>query len=788
MRLIVVGVAWVLGISFARHFTEIDLTVWLLYLAAVLAVTIVCRKHRLRWFAVVLVAFGFGALRQKFVPQSSNIAQYNDYNGTVTGLVLEEPVMSDDHIQLRLEAESMFVNGITVETSGLVMVKGSSSTSVAYGDRIRITGRLATPETWDTFSFADYLGRQGVFAIMRNAAIEVISSGHGSWFVSRLYNFKRAVHRQINRALPEPQAGLLAGIVLGNEAGISPELEDDFRRVGATHIIAISGFNMVVISAIVMRMAGGVFGGKKTLATVSAISIILVYSFMVGASAGIMRAALMSSLLVIGEQLKRNTFVPTSLALATLLLTLIDPNVLLDIGFQLSFCAVLGLGLFADPLSRRLRASLQRLLPDSRAHWLHNTLNEPLIVSIAAQISTLPLIVLYFGRLSLVALPVNLLIVPVQSAILILAMIAVAVSFFAPVVGTALFWVVMVFLSWSIAVIRGFAQLEFADMVLNVDGRVIQAYYVFMIGGAIMAASRPPILVQLVGLLRFRRVFLSLLCAAGIVSILLSAMFFSRSDGELHIWLLNLGHSNAVLLQTPGGTQMLVDGGRFPSRLLTAIGDRLPFYDREIEVLAFTHPDEWDISAVNSVLDRYRIGVALFNGQPNRTEVVAELSAKLSSEGVEQVAVQAGHIIEFGDGVIVEVLHPQAAPKISDRLNDHVLVLRVSYGDASFLLCSDLSLAGQALMMNNGVWPLANVLQLPNHGTWRSIDSEFLAAVQPLVALLQSDIANRRDDPDPDTLRMFEHLIEKERFFRTDEAGTIHLSSDGRVVRVAGDA
>ena len=265
-------------------------------------------------------------------------------------------------------------------------------------------------------------------------------------------------------------------------------------------------------------------------------------------------------------------------------------------------------------------------------------------------------------------------------------------------------------------------------------------------------------------------------------------MFFSRSDGELHIWLLNLGHSNAVLLQAPGGAQMLVDGGRFPSRLLTAIGDRLPFYDREIEVLAFTHPDERDISAVNSVLDRYRIGVALFNGQPNRTEVIAELSAKLSLEGVEQVAVQAGHTVEFGDGVIVEILHPQAKPKISDRLNDHVLVLRVSYGDASFLLCSDLSLAGQALMIDNGVWPLANVLQLPNHGTWRSIDSEFLAAVQPQVALLQSDIANRRDDPDPDTLAMFEHLVEKKRFFRTDQTGTIHLSSNGRVVRVVGDA
>ena len=264
-------------------------------------------------------------------------------------------------------------------------------------------------------------------------------------------------------------------------------------------------------------------------------------------------------------------------------------------------------------------------------------------------------------------------------------------------------------------------------------------------------------------------------------------MHLSRRDARLHIWMLDMGHSNAVLLKTPGGAQMLVDGGRFPSRLLTALGDRMPFYDREIEILAITHPDEWDIAALSSVLDRYSVGVVLTNGQPNRTPVFQEVTQHLAEAGVRQVFASAGYTIELGDGVIVEVLHPQETPRITDRLTDHVLVLRVNHGDLSILLTSDLSTAGQAKILEHGIFPQASVLQIPQHGTVRAIDSRFLAQVQPQIALLQSDIANRRGDPDPDTLSLFRDLNEKNRLFRTDEIGTIHISSDGYRVQVEGN-
>lgn len=787
MRLILVTVAWVLGISLARQLAVVAATHWLPLCVIALAVTLVFRNHQHRWYAFALLALCIGGWRQASLPHTSDLAQHNDSHGTVSGIVIAEPVLRDDRVQLRLAAEEIFVNSNSVETSGLVLVESYTTRAPAYGDRIRATGLLATPATWDSFSYADYLGRQGVFSIMQNAAIEVVGSGYGSPIHAALLRFKRVAHRQIEGALPDPQAALLAGIVLGKEQGIAPQLEEDFRRVGASHIVAISGFNMVVISAIVMRVAGGLLGERKTRAAVLAIAFIFAYSVLVGATGGILRAALMSSLLVIGENLKRRTFVPTSLAFATLLLSFLDPNVLLDIGFQLSFCAVLGLGLFADPLSSRFRRLLDSLLPNNIANWTHSALNEPLVVSLAAQISTLPLVILYFGRLSLVALPVNLLIVPVQSAILLLALLAIAVSFIAPVVGTGLYWAALVFLSWSIAVVRAFAQLEFADVALHINGRLIQLYYLLMLGGTMVAAARPPFWNRLLEFVNHRRLLSALVAATSLALVLLTAVFLSHPDGRLRVWFLDMGHSNAVLLQTPAGTQMLVDGGRFPSRLLTAIGDRLPFYDREIEILAITHPDEWDIAAINGVLDRYTVGVTLMNGQPNRTEVYQEIRRRLIKAGIPQLSVSAGYTIDMGDGVTVDVLHPQETPRITDTLGDQVMALRVSFGEVSILLPSDLNRSGQKSIMESGLWPTADVLQIPDHGSARSLDSQFLAAVQPQIAVLQSDIANRRDDPHPDTMHKFSDLIESGRVFRTDEIGTIQLSTDGRTVEVLGE-
>lgn len=279
---------------------------------------------------------------------------------------------------------------------------------------------------------------------------------------------------------------------------------------------------------------------------------------------------------------------------------------------------------------------------------------------------------------------------------------------------------------------------------------------------------------RLAGVIRSRPVVVSLGAAVAGIVILIALVLLSRPDGKLHVWWLEAGQSNAILIQTPNGADILVDGGRFPSQLLTGLGDRLPFNKRTLDMLVISQPDPFDYDALSSVMDRYSVNLALTNGQPNlRTEYISLLQ-HLPADKV--IAVRAGYSFVFEDGTRVEILAPQNTPEIGDNLNDAALVLRVSYGDVSFLLPSDASQTAQIDLLKFGEWPLATVMQLPNHGGIRSLNETFLAAVQPQTVVLQNDPTNRNGEPNEDTLS----LLGDTRLVRTDVSGAVHFWTDGK--------
>jgi competence protein ComEC len=513
---------------------------------------------------------------------------------------------------------------------------------------------------------------------------------------------------------------------------------------------------------------------KRTAALLSLV-VIAVYTLFVGASAAVTRAALMSALLVIGKALKRKTYIPTSLAFAAILLSILNPFTLWDVGFQLSFAAVFSIALFADPLSSRFDRLLKRRLPANTADKVSGLLNEPLIVSLTAIIGTLPITILYFGHVSLVALFVNLLIVPVQPLVLILGGLATILAFTSSTLGILLFAPVFVLLSWTVSIVRAFADLPFASLEAALHPNAVAAIFGVWLAAAILRATKPNWAERLWIWLRARKLISALLFVLICAAALGIAYLRSLPDGRLHVWILDMGHSHAVLIQSPNGAQMLIDGGRFPSRLLTAIGDRMPFYDRHIEVLAITHPDENDFSALSEVLDRYDVGAAIYHGQPNLGDRWTGLQ-----EHLPLTIVGRGTTFALDNSVTVEILHPPSAPAITDNFGDGMLVIRVGYGTTSFLFTSDMSLEAQTTLLEAGVPLASTLLVMPKHGAEDSLDPAFLSVVNPQAAAMQADIANPFGDPDPNTLALLGDIP----LFRTDLDGTIHITSDGQRLEV----
>ncbi len=777
MRLIAIALGWTAGIVLAAATNIHTAWPWLvLTLAAVLVMWLLWAGTKYRNWTLAVVAFALGGLRYSYVPQTSDLAQYNNAGGlTIEGVIAAEPDYRDDRIDIRLEVKTVTRIGETVPTSGLVLVQAPASASVHYGDQITATGSLVYPSVSDSFSYRDYLARSGVFSIMPDASVEVKAVGGGNPLLRVLLDLKERARQVISRSLPEPSAGLLSGILLGDTRSLSPELSDAFSAVGASHIIAISGFNMAVLSGVVMGLLGR-FKVRLRVAAVIGLTVIGVYTVFVGASPSVVRAAIMSSMLVIGTVLKRKSYVPTSLAFVAVVLSLFSPTVLWDVGFQLSLFATLGLALFATPLTTYFNAGLSRLFPRKTAATVGDFLTEPLIVSIAAQVMSLPLILLYFGRLSLVSLAVNLLVIPVQSALMVIGLAATLVGLFVFPVAQFFFWLDMLLLGWTIAIVRAFATLPFAQIAVQVDPRVISLFYIVVLGGALMLATKPTWSTRLAGVLRSKPVVFTLGTASAGIAVLLGILWLSRPDGNLHVWWLDVGHSNAVLVQTPAGAHILVDGGRFPSQLLTALGDRLPFNKRNIDLLVISQPDPFDYDALAAVMDRYDVNLLMTNGQPNLRPEYAALLGRVPSDKV--VAGRSGYRFEVADGAQVEVLAPQTSPDISASLNDSALVLRLSYGEISILLPSDASGDAQAALLKNGEWPLSTVMQLPNHGGVRSLNEAFLAAAQPQLVVLQSDLTNRIGDPNADTLALLGDLP----VVRTDVSGAIHVWTDGKQI------
>jgi len=786
MTLIYLTLAWAAGLILADRSTGLNPSVLLiLALMAAGGALLLRRRGALRLLLLCALAALLGMLRMTAASAPPGPGALAHYNGqgwqTFTGTVADEPDVRDRQVNLRVDADARLVSGVAQPVHGTALVQAPRYGAYAYGDRIRFSGTPLTPPEFDDFSYQDYLARRGILTLVPNAQVTVMDGGHGSPLLGALFAVKSRAQALIAGAIPEPEASLLTGILLGVETGISADVREAFNATGSAHIIAISGFNMTLIAGLLSRSLNLLWPDRRRLAALLSLLAIGVYTVFVGADAAVLRATVMSGLLIVAPLFKRRTYVPASLAFATLLMSLLDPFVLWDVGFQLSLAAVLGLALLVTPLENGFRRLLAPFFTTETVTRLLRLLSEPLIVTLAAQITTLPLIALYFGRLSLVSPLVNFLILPVQSPLLILGGLATLIGLAAPPLGRPLFWAAWLLLRWTTVVVRFFGGLPGASVTVQAGSGVVGVFFLGLLAVMILQGTRPGWHKSLGGLLRGRAPAILLPGGAAIVAGLLWLGVSALPDGRLHVHFLDTGHSNGVLIRTPAGAHILIDGGQYPTRLLTALGDRLPFWEREIAVLILTQPKSSQVAALPAVLERYTVGQVLTNGQESDAESFLALRSMLVERQIPVLPVYAGYTLETDDGLRLEVLHPSRPPAPGSDPADEGLVLRLTYGAASFLLTPDLSPEAEASLLRSGNGLHASVLQLPSHGADRVSGEDFLRAVAPQVAVVQVDPGNRYGHP----ARAVLDRLGATPLYRTDEHGAISIVTDGQTLWIA---
>ena len=299
-------------------------------------------------YGVLLGALFLGAARmtlsiQGYVP--GVLSAYNDRSESfiIEGVLVSPPEIQDNQVILRVQTERLHPKWRLrfVRTEGLLQARLPAPLDLQYGDRLRLEGYLETPPEFEGFSYRDYLARQGVNSLLISGSVQRIGQDEGSRFQSSIWALRRRALEVIYQIFPDPEAALLAGILLGIEGGIPENLMEAFRITGTAHIIAISGFNMSVISGLIVVLFGKLLGRRW--GALAAIIVIGLYTLLVGAQAGVVRAAIMAGMGMFAVLLGRRQSGVNTLAFVAALMALWTPYVLWDVGFQFSFFTTLGL-------------------------------------------------------------------------------------------------------------------------------------------------------------------------------------------------------------------------------------------------------------------------------------------------------------------------------------------------------------------------------------------------------------------------------------------------------------
>lgn len=437
-----------------------------------LAIIIILKRSWWKIIMCIIVGIMIGYIRAYFanhVTTSSTIDYYHDMSSSiaVNGTICDEPDIREKSIKVTF-CSSQLIKPENRDIRGKILITLPRYPEFFYGDIIRVTGIVESPGIFDGFSYQDYLARFDIYSVMYRPHIEKLSAENTwSWF-GQLLAFKKYFEETIQKLYPEPESSLLAGILIGSRKGMPEDLTEDFNRTGLSHIVAISGYNITILVAIIMVMLRRF--GKRFAVIISSVGITL-FTIFVGASPAVVRASIMGVIGLIALQAGRTSNIHIILLASVAIMVMWNPLILYsDVGFQLSFLSTAGLVYISPILERWCKR-----IPSALA------IKESILMTLSAQIATTPIILMNFERLSVVAPLSNLLIAgPVIPFIMLFGFISVMVSVISVFLAKLVGLISYVLLWYVITIAHETSQMPFAS--IEIPGFHIALFGIYYLG------------------------------------------------------------------------------------------------------------------------------------------------------------------------------------------------------------------------------------------------------------------------------------------------------------------
>ena len=750
------------------------------------------------------------------------------------------------------------------------VAKEYGALQLRHGARVRVMITLDREEDFrnpGVSSFTEYLERKGYDAtgvIKSPLLIERLDDALVFLPLAWIYEWRERLEQEFGQRFSPETAGVLSAALLGNHYQISRGAAERFRAGGTFHVLVISGLQIAFIGGLVLVLVRWLTK-RRLLQFLFAAAFLWAYTIAVGADASVVRSALMFTAVALAPVVARRANTLNSLGGAGVALLVWRPNDLFDPSFQLTFLSVLAIVALAVPTMQRLqrigswRPTMDTPYPPDCARWLRNLsealfwserawrkelaasnisyrlfknpyaarlerrrVQKPLrfafaavVVSGSVQIGMLPPLIIYFHRLSIASLVLNIFVGALMAGLGLLALATVLISQFSTWLAAPLILLTEKTNWLMIHLVDPFTRLGIASIRLpHYSGRPATIYVLYYLPLALLIFAlarwnplRPASITKVASrTLSPRRLRFAAAAFVAILGVIvLHPLSARRPDGKLHVDFLDVGQGDSALVTMPDGTTVMIDGGGRPNinrgdpndydeaepfqRDTRGIGEGVVSeylwslgLDR-IDYILATHADADHIDGLSDVARNFSVRGAIVARTPPDDPENLRFEATMKGVGVPVERIGAGDALRFGN-VAAEVLWPPGSTNANaPSQNNDSIVLRVRYGDKVLLLTGDIEQDGEAALLRQGVDLRSDIVKVAHHGSKTSSTPAFVAATHPALAIISVGRTSIFGHPNKEVVERWR--ASGAEVMTTGQSGTISIVTDGRALNVS---
>ncbi|HZK40878.1 MAG TPA: DNA internalization-related competence protein ComEC/Rec2 [Atribacterota bacterium] len=700
----------------------------------------------------------------------NHIANFvEDKKLTIICTVLDkEYYPNQEKISFKVKASQIERGDYAIGTQGLILVNTYlGDCPYKYGDVLKIKGKLEKPigqKNFGEFDYELYLARERIFTclnIWQEKDIQKIGEDDSSFLVTFSLSARNKIKEVTKLTLPPPYSYLLIGMLLGEKAFIPADLKEVFAEAGIMHILAVSGLHVGIIAMALLFFLSMLRLPKKPKLLIL-ISILIMYASITGFRPSVLRATIMFILLIGGKLINRSRNLNISLFFAAFLILLSNPLILYDAGFLLSFIVTF----FIINLAPILQGLFSKVVV-----WITN----PLAVSTAAWIGIFPLSAYFFTKVSMISIVSNIFIIPLTGIAVILGFVTFFVGLISISLASMIAGINYLILNLITLIAKSFSSLPFAFIYVAQPSVIVIILYYLMVLFIIEMFCKKTLSQKI-------KKKAGLIVLSLILLIIIVQVFYPVDD--LKVNFINVGEGDCILIEAPGKTNILIDGGGTPLSDFD-VGSKIvvPYLRRkginEIDLLILTHPHIDHLEGVLPVLEELKVDAVLDSGLNCDLSEYEEFISVIQAKDIPYHKAKAVDNIIFNNSLEIFLLNPLYDSDSYDEsdFNNASIVVKLFYKDADFLFSGDIEESAEKKLL---VWQnilQSDILKVGHHGSSTSTTLEFLDKVNPSIAVITVG-KNNFGHP---SQKIIERLEDKNiQIYRTDKDGTIVIRTNGQ--------